>query len=152
MTLTPAYAPWDRVALIQWVRSMELCLPDLMAPPLSGGINLDDHGLKPSPNKTGVTRTRCRRAGLANAVRHTGAGGARAVPPNKARMLAQARSWGFANALLADAIRNAAEIADINIFLSRQAPFPPHFKRQLFGGYHACAPSRRPAGKMNIGY
>jgi branched-chain amino acid aminotransferase len=47
-------------------------------------------------------------------------------------MLAQARSWGFANALLADAIRNVAEIATANIFLSRQAPFPPPISNGTF--------------------
>ena len=40
--------------------------------------------------------------------------------PNNARMLAEARSKGFGNALVADAMGNVAETASANVFMVRE--------------------------------
>ena len=63
-----------------------------------------------------VTRTRFRRPVMEDAVVNAKAG---CLYPNNARMLAEARSKGFANALVADAMGNVAETATSNIFMVR---------------------------------
>ncbi|SFL45323.1 branched-chain amino acid aminotransferase [Shimia aestuarii] len=61
-----------------------------------------------------LTRTRFRRPVLEDAVVNAKAG---CLYPNNARMLSEARSKGFANALVADAMGNVAETATANIFM-----------------------------------
>ncbi len=63
-----------------------------------------------------LTRTRFRRPVLEDAVVNAKAG---CLYPNNARMLAEARSKGFTNALVADAMGNVAETATANIFMVR---------------------------------
>ena len=61
-----------------------------------------------------MTRTRFRRPVLEDAVVNAKAG---CLYPNNARMLIEARSKGFDNALVADAMGNVAETATSNIFM-----------------------------------
>lgn len=63
-----------------------------------------------------LTRTRFRRPVLEDSVVNAKAG---CLYPNNARMLKEARSKGFANALVADAMGNVAETATANIFMVR---------------------------------
>lgn len=63
-----------------------------------------------------LTRTQFRRPVLESAVVNAKAG---CLYPNNARMLVEARSKGFANALVADAMGNVAETATANIFMVR---------------------------------
>lgn len=61
-----------------------------------------------------LTRTRFRRPVLEDAVVNAKAG---CLYPNNARMLTEARSKGFSNALVADAMGNVAETATANVFM-----------------------------------
>ncbi len=63
---------------------------------------------------TTLTRTRFRRPVLEDAVVNAKAG---CLYPNNARMLKEARSKGFGNALVADAMGNVAETATANVFM-----------------------------------
>ncbi|CUH99061.1 branched-chain amino acid aminotransferase [Leisingera aquaemixtae] len=63
-----------------------------------------------------LTRTRFRRPVLENAVVNAKAG---CLYPNNARMLREARSKGFTNALVLDAMGNVAETATTNVFMVR---------------------------------
>ena len=63
---------------------------------------------------TTLTRTRFRRPVLEDAVVNAKAG---CLYPNNARMLVEARSKGFGNALVADAMGNVAETATANVFM-----------------------------------
>lgn len=78
----------------------------------------------PSPDAAAtLTRTRFRRPVLENAVVNAKAG---CLYPNNARMLREARSKGFTNALALDAMGNVAETATSNVFLVRDgAVFTP---------------------------
>lgn len=100
--------------------------------PMYWGINGDETALVPQTDETGfalcleeipmppatasttLTRTRFRRPVLENAVCNAKAG---CLYPNNARMLVEARSKGFANALVADAAGNVAETATANVFM-----------------------------------
>lgn len=100
--------------------------------PMYWGIDAGDTTIGPSPDKTGfaicleeipmapstasatMTRTRFRRPVLEDAVVDAKAG---CLYPNNARMMAEARSKGFGNALVADALGNVAETGTANIFL-----------------------------------
>jgi len=67
------------------------------------------------PNATArLTTTRFRRPVLEDAVVNAKAG---CLYPNNARMLAEARSKGYDNALVADAMGNVAETATANVFM-----------------------------------
>ncbi|WP_137699706.1 branched-chain amino acid aminotransferase [Marimonas lutisalis] len=63
---------------------------------------------------TTLTRTRFRRPVLEDAVVNAKAG---CLYPNNARMLKEAKSKGFGNALVADALGNVAETATANVFM-----------------------------------
>ncbi|MDH5798131.1 MAG: branched-chain amino acid aminotransferase, partial [Paracoccaceae bacterium] len=63
-----------------------------------------------------LSTTRFRRPVMEDAVVNAKAG---CLYPNNARMLAEARSKGFTNALVADAIGNVAEAATANVFMVR---------------------------------
>ncbi len=102
--------------------------------PMYWGIDGDATAIVPDPDKTGfavcleeipmappeasatLTRTRFRRPVLEDAVVDAKAG---CLYPNNARMLTEARSKGFSNALVADAMGNVAETGTANIFMVR---------------------------------
>lgn len=102
--------------------------------PMYWGISGDISAIVPDPDKVGfavcleaipmaapetsitLTRTRFRRPVLEDAVVNAKAG---CLYPNNARMLLEARSKGFNNALVADAMGNVAETATANIFMVR---------------------------------
>ena len=77
-------------------------------------ISLEAIPMASAESTTTLTRTRFRRPVLESAVVNAKAG---CLYPNNARMLAEARSKGFANALVADAIGNVAETATSNVFM-----------------------------------
>ena len=111
--------PWDAAVYIR---------------PMYWGIDGDITAIVPGDDKTGfalcleqipmaaadvtarLTRTRFRRPVLEDAVVNAKAG---CLYPNNARMLVEARSKGFTNALVADAMGNVAETATANIFMVR---------------------------------
>ncbi len=100
--------------------------------PMYWGIHGDATAIVPSQEETGfaicleaipmaqatatttLTRTRFRRPVLEDAVVDAKAG---CLYPNNARMLTEARSKGFGNALVADVIGNVAETATANVFM-----------------------------------
>ena len=100
--------------------------------PMYWGVDGDATAIVPDPDTTGfaicleeipmapatasatLTRTQFRRPVLEDAVVNAKAG---CLYPNNARMLSEARSKGFNNALVADAIGNVAETATANIFM-----------------------------------
>ncbi|MEM9796731.1 MAG: branched-chain amino acid aminotransferase [Pseudomonadota bacterium] len=100
--------------------------------PMYWAIHGSDVGVAPSDVETGValcletvpmpaaeatttlTTTRFRRPVLEDAVCDAKAG---CLYPNNARMLVEARSKGFGNALVADAMGNVAESATSNVFI-----------------------------------
>ena len=77
-------------------------------------ICLEEIPLAPKTASARLTRTRFRRPVLEDAVVNAKAG---CLYPNNARMLIEARSKGFDNALVADAMGNVAETATSNIFM-----------------------------------
>ncbi|WIY26197.1 branched-chain amino acid aminotransferase [Parasedimentitalea psychrophila] len=102
--------------------------------PMYWGIDGDVTAIVPSPNATGfalcleqipmapasasatLTRTRFCRPVLDSAVVNAKAG---CLYPNNARMLREAQSKGFSNALVLDPLGNVAETATANIFMVR---------------------------------
>ena len=100
--------------------------------PMYWAIDGGDLGINPLPDSTAfavsleqvpmplatfqttVTRTRFRRPVLEDSVCNAKAG---CLYPNNARMLVEAKSKGFGNALVADAMGNLAESATANVFL-----------------------------------
>ncbi|HMO09388.1 MAG TPA: branched-chain amino acid aminotransferase [Paracoccaceae bacterium] len=79
-------------------------------------ICLEDVAMPPEGFTTTLCRTRFRRPVLEDAVCNAKAG---CLYPNNARMLVEAKSRGFGNALVADAMGNVAETATANIFIVR---------------------------------
>ncbi|WP_372885846.1 branched-chain amino acid aminotransferase [Shimia sp.] len=77
-------------------------------------ICLEAVPMAPPEASTTLTRTRFRRPVLEDAVVDAKAG---CLYPNNARMLVEARSKGFKNALVADAMGNVAEAATANVFM-----------------------------------
>lgn len=77
-------------------------------------ICLEEIPMPQADHTIGVTTTRFRRPVLEDAVVNAKAA---CLYPNNARMLAEARSRGFQNALVADAMGNLAESATANVFL-----------------------------------
>lgn len=77
-------------------------------------VCLEEIPLAPAEASTTLSRTRFRRPVLESAVVNAKAG---CLYPNNARMLVEARSKGFGNALVADAMGNVAETATANIFM-----------------------------------
>ena len=111
-----AYAPDKAV----YVRPMYWALDgsDLGIAPKAGAtgfaISLEEVAMPPDDFQTTVTRTRFRRPVLEDNVCNAKAG---CLYPNNARMLVEAQSKGFGNALVADAMGNLAESATANVFL-----------------------------------
>jgi len=77
-------------------------------------ICLEEIPLAPETTSVRLTETQFRRPVLEDAVVNAKAG---CLYPNNARMLVEARSKGFDNALVADAMGNVAETATANIFM-----------------------------------
>ncbi len=77
-------------------------------------VCLEEIPMPPADQAIQVTTTRFRRPVLEDAVVNAKAA---CLYPNNARMLAEARSRGFHNALVADAMGNLAESATANVFL-----------------------------------
>ena len=79
-------------------------------------ISLEEIPMADPDRSTTLTRTRFRRPVLEDNVVNAKAG---CLYPNNARMLVEARSKGFGNALVADAVGNVAESASANVFMVR---------------------------------
>jgi branched-chain amino acid aminotransferase len=77
-------------------------------------ICLEQIPLAPTNASARLTKTKFRRPVLEDAVVNAKAG---CLYPNNARMLVEARSKGFNNALVTDAMGNVAETATANIFM-----------------------------------
>ncbi|MDO6798008.1 branched-chain amino acid aminotransferase [Shimia thalassica] len=77
-------------------------------------ICLESIAMAAPESSTTLTRTRFRRPVLEDAVVNAKAG---CLYPNNARMLVEARSKGFGNALVTDAMGNIAETATANVFM-----------------------------------
>ncbi len=75
---------------------------------------LEEVPMPPADSATTLTRTRFRRPVLEDNVCNAKAG---CLYPNNARMLVEAKSKGFGNALVADALGNVAESATANVFI-----------------------------------
>ncbi|MBV7408690.1 branched-chain amino acid aminotransferase [Maritimibacter sp. DP1N21-5] len=79
-------------------------------------ISLEEIPMAAPDASTTLTTTRFRRPVLEDSVCNAKAG---CLYPNNARMLAEARSKGYGNALVADALGNVAETASANVFMVR---------------------------------
>ena len=79
-------------------------------------ICLEEIPMPPADSAATLTTTRFRRPVLEDAVVNAKAA---CLYPNNARMLAEARAKGYANALVTDAIGNVAETASANVFMVR---------------------------------
>ncbi|MFW8635827.1 branched-chain amino acid aminotransferase [Cribrihabitans pelagius] len=93
--------------------------PSLIVPDAGStqfAVCLEEIPMAPPTASTTLTRTRFRRPVLESAVVNAKAG---CLYPNNARMLREARSKGFGNALALDAMGNVAEAATANIFMVR---------------------------------
>lgn len=77
-------------------------------------ISLEEIPMAPPEAATTLTRTRFRRPVLEDNVVNAKAG---CLYPNNARMMVEARSKGFGNALVADVAGNVAESASANAFM-----------------------------------
>ncbi len=77
-------------------------------------ICLEEIPMAPPQAAATLTQTRFRRPVLEDAVVNAKAG---CLYPNNARMLMEAKSKGFSNALVADALGNVAETATTNAFM-----------------------------------
>lgn len=77
-------------------------------------VCLEEIPIAPADATTTLTRTRFRRPVLDDAVVNAKAG---CLYPNNARMIAEAKSKGYGNALVADALGNVAESASANVFM-----------------------------------
>jgi branched-chain amino acid aminotransferase len=77
-------------------------------------ICLEQIPLAPESKTVSLTKTKFRRPVLEDAVVNAKAG---CLYPNNSRMLVEARSKGFSNALVTDAMGNVAETATANIFM-----------------------------------
>ncbi|WP_209598626.1 branched-chain amino acid aminotransferase [Ruegeria sp. HKCCSP351] len=132
LMLTPTMTTEQMVELVH--EGLQAYSPDtaVYIRPMYWGIDGDSTAIVPQENSTGfaicleeipmapetasatLATTRFRRPVLESAVVNAKAG---CLYPNNARMLQEARSKGFSNALVADAIGNVAETATANIFM-----------------------------------
>ena len=134
LLLTPTIETEDMIAIAREGLTMFDASQSVYIRPMYWGIDGDmtASAIAPSPDETGfalcleevpmapatasttLTRTRFRRPVLEDAVVDAKAG---CLYPNNARMLVEARSKGFGNALVADAMGNVAETATANVFM-----------------------------------
>ena len=140
LMIAPTVTTEDMVQIVR--EGLSAYAPDaaVYIRPMYWGIHGDATAIVPLADETGfaicleeipmasetasmtVTRTRFRRPVMEDAVVNAKAG---CLYPNNARMLAEARSKGFANALVADAMGNVAETATSNIFMVRDGVVSP---------------------------
>lgn len=134
LMLTPTVTTEDMVAIVRDGLAAYDKDAAVYIRPMYWGIDGDVTAIIPQADKTGfaicleqipmapatasatLTRTRFRRPVIEDAVVNAKAG---CLYPNNARMLVEARSKGFTNALVADAMGNVAETATANIFMVR---------------------------------
>jgi branched-chain amino acid aminotransferase len=132
LMITPTVSTQDMVAIVReglaafeatsavYIRPMYWGIdgdPTAIVPSLEAtgfAICLEEIGMAPAAKTVRLTRTKFRRPVLEDAVVNAKAG---CLYPNNARMLVEARSRGFDNALVADAMGNVAETATANIFM-----------------------------------
>jgi branched-chain amino acid aminotransferase len=132
LMLTPTTSAEDMVAIVREGLAQFDKGAAVYIRPMYWGIHGDATAIVPSAEETGfaicleeipmapatasatLTTTRFRRPVLEDAVVNAKAG---CLYPNNARMLVEARSKGFSNALVADAMGNVAETATANIFM-----------------------------------
>ena len=134
LMLTPNVATEQMVEIVK--EGLESYGPDaaVYIRPMYWGIDGDATAIVPQEDSTGfaicleeipmaaetasatLTSTRFRRPILESAVVNAKAG---CLYPNNARMLKEARSKGFSNALVTDAMGHVAETATANIFMVR---------------------------------
>ena len=132
MMLTPTVSveemvaiAWDGLRQFEWEAEVYIR-------PMYWGIDGDVTAIVPSAEQTGfalcleqipmakpdasvtLTRTKFRRPVLESSVVNAKAG---CLYPNNARMLVEARSRGYTNALVADVMGNVAESATANVFM-----------------------------------
>ena len=141
LMLTPTVSTEDMVGIVREGLAAYPKDAAVYIRPMYWGIDGDLTAIVPSPDTTGFAicleaipmapptatttlgRTRFRRPVLESSVVNAKAG---CLYPNNARMLAEVRSRGFGNALVADAIGNVAESATANVFMVRDgAVFTP---------------------------
>ncbi len=143
MMLRPTVTTEDMVAIVE--EGLKAYAPGsaVYIRPMYWGIHGDVTAIVPQPDETGFAlcleeipmapdsatatlgRTRFRRPVMESSVVNAKAG---CLYPNNARMMAEARGRGFANALVTDVMGNVAETATANIFMVRdgvvQTPIP----------------------------
>ena len=132
LMVTPTVSTDEMVEIVH--EGLKAYAPDqpVYIRPMYWGIDGDKTAIVPQPERTGfavclevipmadaststtLTRTRFRRPVLEDNVVNAKAG---CLYPNNARMLTEARSKGFGNALVADAMGNVAESATANVFM-----------------------------------
>lgn len=134
LMLTPTVSTDDMVEIVKEGLAAYPKDAPIYIRPMYWAIDGDAAVIAPSPERTGFAialeeipmppvdltvtlgRTRFRRPVLEDAVVDAKAG---CLYPNNARMLADVRSRGFGNALVADAMGNVAESATSNVFMVR---------------------------------
>lgn len=134
LMITPTVTTEDMVEIVR--EGLRLYAPDaaVYIRPMYWALDGGDLGVNPKPGATGfaicleqipmpdpvaattLTTTRFRRPVLEDAVVNAKAG---CLYPNNARMLTEARSKGYGNALVTDALGNVAETATANVFMVR---------------------------------
>ncbi len=134
LMITPTVTTDDMVALVHEGLASYSKDTAVYIRPMYWALDGRGTGIVPLPERTGfaicleaipmaapevsttLTTTRFRRPTLDSAVVNAKAG---CLYPNNARMLTEAASKGYANALVADALGNVAETASANIFMVR---------------------------------
>ncbi len=132
LMLTPTVEAADMVEIVREGLARYPADAAVYIRPMYWGIDGDTGAIAPAPGTTGfcvcleaiplasdeatttLTTTRFRRPVLEDAVVDAKAG---CLYPNNARMLREAQSRGFGNALVADALGNVAETATANVFI-----------------------------------
>lgn len=132
LMLTPTVSTDDMVGIVR--EGLSSYTPDqaVYIRPMYWGVDSGAQGILPAENSTGfaisleevplasdtasttLTTTQFRRPVLESAVVNAKAG---SLYPNNARMIAEAVSKGYGNALVADALGNVAETASSNVFM-----------------------------------
>jgi branched-chain amino acid aminotransferase len=132
LMITPTVETAEMIEIVR--EGLAACPSDqaIYIRPMYWALDGGDLGVAPKPDATGfavcleaipmapagatttMTTTRFRRPTLDCAVVNAKAG---CLYPNNARMLIEARSKGYGNALVADAVGNVAESATANIFI-----------------------------------
>ena len=134
LMLTPTVSTADMVAIAREGLAQYDKDAAVYIRPMYWGIDGDGSAIGPSPDTTGfaicleqipmapasasatLTRTQFCRPVLSSSVVDAKAG---CLYPNNARMIREAQSKGFSNALVLDALGNVAETATANIFMVR---------------------------------